>query len=156
MESFTTAFTVAQSAEAAFQAIIDPKAWWSQEIQGRTDRAGAAFAYHYQDLHRCRIEVVELVPGKRVVWHVLENHFSFTRDTAEWTGTRMVFDITAKGEQTEVRFTHVGLVPDYECYEACSEGWGMYINGSLRTLIATGKGNPNVGEAMTDSERELA
>jgi hypothetical protein len=47
-------------------------------------------------------------------------------------------------------------VRDYECYEACSEGWGMYINGSLRALIATGKGNPNVGEAMTDSERELA
>jgi hypothetical protein len=37
----------------------------------------------------------------------------------------------------------VGLFPDYECYGACSNAWGSYINGSLRSLITTVKGQPN-------------
>jgi len=46
-------------------------------------------------------------------------------------------------EFTELRFTHVGLVPTFECYGGCSDAWGFYINDSLRSLIATGKGQPN-------------
>jgi hypothetical protein len=42
-----------------------------------------------------------------------------------------------------VRFTHAGLVPAFECYGGCSGAWGFYINDSLRSLIATGKGEPN-------------
>ena len=45
-----------------------------------------------------------------------------------------------EGRTTEVRFTHVGLVPSYECYSVCSDAWGLYINGSLRNLITKGKG----------------
>jgi hypothetical protein len=32
------------------------------------------------------------------------------------------------------------LVPAYECFESCSNAWGFYVNGSLRSLISTGKG----------------
>jgi len=53
-------------------------------------------------------------------------------------------------------FTHVGLVPEYECFEVCSDGWGTYVGQSLRALITTGKGMPNVGEAITRSEQALA
>ncbi|RJT29287.1 SRPBCC domain-containing protein [Mesorhizobium waimense] len=153
--NLTTAFTVDQTPEAAFAAINNVRGWWSEEIQGRTDKSGEDFDYHYSDLHRCKIKVTELVPGKKVAWRVLDNYFSFTVDKTEWTGTEMIFDISAKDGKTEVRFTHQGLVPDYECYDACSDGWRTYINDSLRSLIATGKGHPNVGDPMTDSERTL-
>ena len=107
------------------------------------------------DIHRCKVQVTELVPGRKVAWHVLENRFNFTDDATEWTGTDIVFDISASGGKTEVRFTHRGLVPEYECYDICSDGWSTYINGSLRALITTGTGHPNVGEPVTDSERAL-
>jgi hypothetical protein len=55
-----------------------------------------------------------------------------------------------------VRFTHKGLVPAYECYSACSDGWSTYIKGSLRTLVLTGQGQPNIGKAVTESERALS
>ena len=55
----------------------------------------------------------------------------------------VTFEISSKDDKTEVRFTHVGLVPDYECFENCSSAWGFYVNSSLRSLISTGKGNPN-------------
>jgi hypothetical protein len=84
-----------------------------------------------------------LVPGKRVVWQVLDSYLSFVDDKTEWNGTRVVFEITRKGGKTEVRFTHVGLAAEDECFDKCSNAWGMYINGSLRGLIVTGKGEPN-------------
>jgi hypothetical protein len=153
--NFTTSFTVDQTPEAAFAAINNVRGWWSEEIEGPTDKLGQAFNYRYKDAHRCTIKVTELVPNKRVAWRVLDNYFSFTKDTSEWTGTDIVFDIAKKGDKTEIRLTHQGLVPEYECYDICSDGWSTYINGSLRSLITTGKGRPNVGQPLTESERAL-
>ena len=154
--SFTTAFTVSQTPDAAFAAITNVRGWWSEDIDGRTDKVGAEFTYRFRDIHRCTMKITELVPGKKVAWRVMDNYFNFTKDTREWTGTDIVFDISRKGDKTEVRLTHHGLVPEYECYEACTDGWSTYIKGSLRDLIATGKGQPNLGEPLTDHERELA
>jgi|SRR5580704_10757233 hypothetical protein len=69
--------------------------------------------------------------------------FQFTEDKTEWKDTKIVFDVSEKGGKTEIHFTHLGLVPEYECFSVCSNAWGSYINGSLRSLIATGKGHPN-------------
>ena len=154
--NYTIALTVNQTPQEAFAAINNVRGWWSEEIEGSTDKLGAEFKYHFKDIHRCKLKITELVAGKKVVWRVLDNFFNFTKDKTEWKGTDVVFEISKKGGKTEVRFTHVGLVPEYECYDACSEGWGFYINTSLRDLITKGKGQPNVGQPMTETERALA
>lgn len=154
--SFTAVFSVDQTPEEVFAAINNVRGWWSEEIDGRTDKQGAEFKYHFKDIHQCKMKVAELIAGKKVAWHVLDNYFNFTKDKTEWKSTDIVFNISRSGDKTEVRFTHVGLVPEYECYDACSEGWGFYINTSLQDLITTGKGQPNIGQPMTDKERELA
>ena len=144
---FTTSFTVEQSPEEVFHAINDVRAWWSGEIDGSTDELGAQFTYRYQGLHRSTQTITELVPGRRVVWHVSDASLDFVEDKTEWNGTDVVFEIARKGGKTEVRFTHVGLVPRFECYGACSGAWGFYVNESLRNLIATGRGEPNPRES---------
>jgi hypothetical protein len=154
-QNFTTTFTANHTPEEAFAAINNVRGWWSEEIEGSTNKLGDEFKYHFRDIHRCTMKVTESIPGKKVVWLVLDNYFNFTKDETEWKGTQVVFEISKKADKTEVRFTHQGLVPDYECYEACSAGWGTYINGSLKSLIATGTGQPNVGEPMNDTERSL-
>ena len=87
---------------------------------------------------------------------MVRNWFAFTEDKSEWTGTDIVFDVAETPEGTKVTLTHVGLVPEYECYSVCSDGWTTYVGGSLRALITTGKGNPNVGTAITASEQALS
>lgn len=154
--NFTTSFTVDSTPEEAFDAINNVRGWWSEDLKGRSEKPGDIFNYRFRDIHRCVIKIKASVPGKRIVWHVIDNYFNFTADKSEWKGTEIVFDISRKGDQTEVRFTHVGLVPEYECYGACSAGWTTYVKGSLRSLIATGKGLPNVGEPMNATERALA
>ena len=154
--NFTTALTIDRTPEEVFAAINNVRGWWSEDIKGRTEKAGDIFNYRFKDIHRCTIKIKASIPGERVAWNIIDNYFAFTEDATEWKGTDIVFDISKKGEKTELRFTHVGLVPEYECFDVCSAGWTTYINGSLQSLIKTGKGQPNVGEPMNESERALA
>ena len=89
-------------------------------------------------MHFSKQAVVESIPGKRAVWRVLDSRLEFIQNKSEWNGTEMTFDIAKQGDKTELRFTYVGLVPDHECYEKCSGGWGSLITGNLRSLIARG------------------
>ena len=150
---FTTTFSVDQTPEEAFNAIGNVRGWWSEGIEGSTGTLGDEFTYRYKDAHYCKLKLIEVIPGKKVVWLVLDNRFSFTEDPSEWKDTKITFDVSKKGGATEVRFTHVGLVPDYECYGVCSNAWGSYINGSLRSLITTGRGRPNPKEGKAGQEQ---
>jgi len=141
--SFTAAFSVDQTPEEVFHAINNVRGWWAEDIEGSTDKAGDEFTFRYQDVHRCRIKVTDLVPGEKVAWRVLDNYFDFTRDKAEWKGTEIHFEITERDGKTEIRFTHVGLVPEYESFDVGSNSWGFYLYTSLRALIRTGHGLPN-------------
>jgi hypothetical protein len=142
-QSLSMSFTVDQTPDEAFAAINNVRGWWSGRIEGNTGELGAEWTYRYEDVHLSKQKITELVPGEKVVWEVLDGYLNFVADKTEWKGTKITFDIAQKGGKTEVRFTHLGLVPDYECFELCSNAWGFYINGSLRSLIATGKGEPN-------------
>jgi hypothetical protein len=150
-QNFTATFTVDQTPEEAFAAITDVRGWWSGQIDGRTDVLGDVFTYRYQDVHYSRQRITELVPGRAVVWHVEEGFLDFVEDKTEWTDTDIRFDIWPKDGGTEVQFTHVGLHPDIQCFDGCSSAWSFYINGSLRSLITTGKGEPNDRETTVSA-----
>ena len=143
---FTATLSVGQTPAEAFRAIINFRGWWSAEIEGDTEHLGDEFIYHYQDVHYCKLKLIELVPDQKAVWLVLDNYFKFTEDLSEWIGTRLVFDISRKADQTVIQFTHEGLVAQYECYEVCRKAWTRYINESLYDLIITGQGHPNAKE----------
>ena len=145
-QHFTTTFMVDQTPEEAIGAIKNVRGWWSEEIEGSTDKLGDEFTYRYKDVHNCKMKLIEVIPHKKVVWLVVDNYFNFTKDKNEWKGTKITFEVSEKDNKTEIRFTHLGLVPEYECFDICSNAWGSYMNGSLRTLITTGKGQPNPKE----------
>jgi uncharacterized protein YndB with AHSA1/START domain len=145
-QNFATTFVVDQTPDEAFAAITNVRGWWSGEIEGRTDAQGEEFTYRYEHIHYTKQRISELVPGHRMVWQIVDSRLNFTEDPDEWTGTEVVFEVVPKGEQTEVRFSHVGLVPEFECYDQCTNAWGFYINKSLRQLITTGQGEPNAKE----------
>jgi hypothetical protein len=58
----------------------------------------------------------------------------------EWNGTKLVFDISNRGDKTEVCFTRAGLWPDDESFLGCSSAWSSLIDGS-----STGR-SPITGE----------
>jgi len=139
--NFSTTFLVEQTPEEAFDAITNTSGWWTGNpgIEGSTDKLGDEFTYRYEPHHYSKQKITTLNPAKKVVWEVTESRLNFVDDKREWTGTKITFDIAKKGNKTQIRFTHVGLVPAIECYDGCSNAWGSYINGSLRKLIEAGK-----------------
>lgn len=153
---FTTTVLVDQTPKEAFNAINNVRGWWSEEIEGSTNKLNDEFKYHYQDVHRCKMKIIELIPNEKVTWLVLDNYFKFTRDKSEWIGTKIIFEIAEQDNRTLIRFTHLGLVPEYECFEICRDAWTTYIQNSLRSLITTGKGQPNAtGKPQTENEKNL-
>ena len=151
-KNFSTTILVSKTPEEVFNAVNNVRGWWSENIDGRTDKLNSEFIYGYKDVHVSKMRIVEFVPGKRVVWLVLENHFNFTQDKSEWKGNQIIFDISGKGNKTELHFTQEGLVPEYECYNVCHDAWTSYIQGSLKNLIETGKGKPNTNEGGLNAE----
>jgi len=149
MESkdFKTTVVIDATPQEVFNAVNNVRGWWSENIEGDTDKLGGEFLYHYQDVHRSRMKITEWIRDRKVVWHVLDNYFKFTKDQREWTGTNVVFEISEKDGKTQLEFTHHGLVPEYECFQICQDAWTHYIQGSLRDLILTGKGSPTPKDA---------
>ncbi len=126
--------------EQVYSAINNVRGWWTGCIVGATSKVGDIWAYCYPNIHFIKLKVTQLVPGKKVVWHVLDSYIDVDGDKEEWTGT----DIAKTSSVTELTFTHIGLVPSFVCYNGCREGWTFYIKikESLPRFISTGKGDP--------------
>ncbi|WP_219516676.1 hypothetical protein [Nonomuraea ceibae] len=56
-----------------FAAVLDVRGWWSRNVTGATAAEGDEFGYEVPGVHRCRIRLTEVVPGRRVVWRVLDS-----------------------------------------------------------------------------------
>jgi hypothetical protein len=138
-QNFTTTILVNESAAEVYKAVNNPRAWWSENIEGSTDNLNDEWKYHFGDGHRCKMKTIELIQDKRVVWLVEENYFKFTKDPTEWTGNKITFDISTHDGKTQLVFTQIGLVPSYECYNVCRDAWTGFIQKSLQNLITTGK-----------------
>jgi hypothetical protein len=140
---FTITFLVDQTPEEVFNAINNVRGWWSEGVEGGTEKLNDEFIYRYPEFHYSKQKLTEVVPNKKVVWLVTDSALTFVKKKDEWTNTKISFDITPKGNKTAFRFTHIGLVPQNECFDSCSGGWMQYISGSLFKLITTGKGEPD-------------
>jgi len=146
-QDFTTSILVDQTPMEAFDAINNVRAWWPGEIEGNTTKLNDEFIYRYKKIHYSKQKLVEVIPGKKVVWLVTDSSLNFVENKTEWTGTKIIFEISEKNNKTQIRFTHQGLVPQYECFDSCSNAWGDIIKNGLRRLITEGKGQANLEKA---------
>ena len=139
-QDFTTTIVVDQTPKQVFNAINNPQAWWSGEIKGSTDKLNDEFTYRYKELHLSKQRIVEMIPDQKVVWLVTESKINYAEDKREWTDTKISFEISEQDNKTQLRFTHLGLVPEIECFDSCSNSWSQLIQQGLFSLITTGKG----------------
>lgn len=137
---FTTTIMVDQSPAEVFQALLNVRGWWSglyeESFEGDSEKAGDEFTFLAGGgAHYTKQRLVEIVPDKKLVWLVTESNLSFIENTEEWKGTKICFEISGEKNKTKVVFTHIGLVPECECYDACAPAWTQYIKQNQLNLI---------------------
>lgn len=107
--------------------------WWARDTTGDTGVDGViAFRFGPGGFD---MKVVELVPGKRVLWEVVDG-------PDEWAGTHVSFDLRQDGEYTIVLFEHRGWAEPVEFMYHCSTKWATFLL-SLKQLVETGQGAPD-------------
>jgi uncharacterized protein YndB with AHSA1/START domain len=132
--SFNATISVNRPPDVVFDAVLDPRSWWSPRITGDAAKLGDVFHFNDEGITASSFRLAEAVPGQRVVWHIDHAYLAFVQDHEEWTGTRIRFDITPTADGSTVHFTHEGLLRSVECFQACSRGWGLCMT-SLQELI---------------------
>ena len=138
--SYTATIEVTNSSNDVFDQILQVSKWWSKDFEGSSAKLNDEFVICHPGRHYSKQELVELVPGKKVVWLVTDSELDWLEnDKHEWTNTRMIFEIATKGDNTLLQFTHEGLNPKKECYARCEQGWNMVIKDWLFNFITTGK-----------------
>lgn len=138
--NYSTTILVDKSKEEVFNDINNVRDWWQGEVEGNTEKLNEEFSYSVPGIHFSKQKIVESIPNERIVWDITDSKLSFVNDQSEWTGTKIVFEISEVNNKTQVRFSHLGLVPEFECYGDCSNAWKKLIEESLFSLITTGKG----------------
>jgi hypothetical protein len=125
----------------AFESISRVNEWWVRDIDGSTEKLNDVFTVHFGETF-VNFKVTESIPGKKIVWDVTDCYLPWLKDKTEWNGTSVVFEISTLGDETQVTMTHVGLVPEVECYAGCEAGWNKYFKGSLFKLLTERAGVP--------------
>jgi len=145
-QNYHTSIYVNATTQQAFDAINNVTGWWTENLEGNSRQLNDEFSVRFGEVHYSKQKLTEFIPAKKVVWLVTDSRLNFVSDQQEWNNTSIIFDITEKDGQVQVTFTHEGLAPEVECYKDCSNAWSGYIQGSLKNLIDTGKGNPTKKE----------
>ena len=96
-QNFTTAILVDKNPEEVFNAINNIRSWWLGKINGNSDKPGAEFTYNVPDTHFSKQKITEFIPGKKIVWHVVEASLNYVKHKREWKDTDIVFEISRKG-----------------------------------------------------------
>ena len=139
-KSFTATIEVAKPSQEVFNCIKEVSKWWSKDFEGSSKELNDEFIIHHPGQHYSKQKLIEVIPGKKIVWLVTGSNLNWLeKDTHEWTNTKMIFEIADKSGETELHFTHEGLVPNVECYERCVQGWDMIIKEWLFNFITKEK-----------------
>lgn len=139
LESFRTSIETFKSPSEVFECLGEVPDWWSRDFEGRSRDLNDEFIIHHPNTHFSKQKLIEVIPGKKIVWLVTEGTLHWLKQPHEWTNTKMIFQISVKNDKTILDFTHEGLVPAKECYSACINGWTMVIRDRLFHYIQEGK-----------------
>lgn len=114
----------------------DVSEFWPEDFEGESSKLNDEFTFTTGGTHYSKNKVIELVPNKRIVWLVIDSIRK--TDNYSWTGTKMIFELTPKGNGTELKFTYDGPVLENE-YERLVQICDVCIKEMFYNFVINGK-----------------
>ncbi|MDQ2814936.1 MAG: SRPBCC domain-containing protein [Actinomycetota bacterium] len=108
--------------------------WWTREVHGDSETGGKLEFFFGGPEPAAVMEVIDLVPDRRVAWRCVEG-------PDEWVGTTVTFDLSSSDGETAVLFSHAGWRDAIEFMSHCSTKWAYFLLG-LRAGLAGGSATP--------------
>jgi len=141
-QDFNCTITANITAKETVDAISRVPDWWAKNFEGSAKNLNDIFTVRFGETF-VTFKITGLIPDTKVVWSVTDCYLHWLKDKTEWTGTKVIFDISSENGSTKISFTHQGLIPQIECYNDCVKGWTEYVPGSLLKLLTEGQGQPS-------------
>lgn len=144
MNNYTNTIDVKSTADKAYGALAyQVPLWWSEMFEGSSAQAGDMFTIRFGvDIYKT-MRVKEAIPDTKMIWYVEDSLIALPelKNQTEWIGTTIIWEIKQTEENSQIKITHLGLNPEIECYDICSNGWIQFL-GSLKLFLETGTGTP--------------
>lgn len=145
MNHYQQSFIVKANPAIVYAALTTTKGirgWWTQDCEV-AEVVGGNINLRFGGTHK-EMRIEKLEPNQEVRWRCTAAYINLDWLTHkdEWVGTEILFRLTPDGQgHTRLDFDHIGLVPDFECYDLCNNGWTFFLN-SLQQFAETGEGEP--------------
>lgn len=132
------------SVDAVYDALttVDGLAgWWTRDTRGETAPGGVLeFRFGAGGFD---MKVLELDPGKRVLWEVVDG-------PEEWIGTTVSWELKEEDGHAIVLLGHRDWREPVEFMHHCSTKWAVFLL-SLKSLLETGRGTPDPDDIKIDN-----
>jgi hypothetical protein len=135
--NYTVEIEVEKSPNDVFNNLINLKKWWPEDFEGEDIRLNSEFIFTTGDSHYSKNKVIEFVPNEKLVWLATESIRK--TDNFDWTGTKMIFELTPKDNYTIVKFTYDGVVLENES-DRLVQICDMTLKEMFYKFISNGKG----------------
>ena len=146
-QGYTISIEIAAKPDDVFDRINEVPKWFKGKgFEGSSTKLNDEFVFRYgggDDAHYSKQKLVEFIPGKKVVWLITDSKINWIENNKEeWTNTKVVFELSGKGDKTMLQFTHDGLVPALNCYSNTVLGWDIIIKDWLFNYIMANNSFP--------------
>lgn len=141
-QDYHSSITVSVLPKEAFDKISHVSDWWSLHFEGSSYKFGDTFTVRFKSGDWFTVKINELTPGKKIVWDIIGAEQTWLEKRNEWVGTRIVWNISQEKNSTKVSMKHLGLTPEFECYDNCKRGWDYLLKQSLYKYLVENKGLP--------------
>jgi hypothetical protein len=104
-KSFTATIEVSKSPQDVFKCLKEVPKWWSKDFEGSSAKLHDEFVILPSRPPFLKTRLIEVIPDKKIVWYVTESNLDWLeKDQAEWTGTKMIFELTPKENKTVINY----------------------------------------------------
>lgn len=133
------------SMDAVYQALTSRNglaAWWTKDTTGEGNKVGDIIQFRF-GAGGFDMRVTDLQAPSLVVWEVQDG-------PAEWLPTTLRFELKQDGDYVILLFKQMDWKEPVEFMHHCNTKWAVFLM-SLKSLIETGKGQPNPDDVKIDN-----